>query len=68
MFRKFFEEERAQGSIEYLLIAGGVILAAIVVLSIYGNMSRSSITMLNESVGVKVEEMTSSLAAQNLSA
>ncbi len=58
MFRRFLEEEKAQGAIEYLLIAGGVIVAAVVVLSIYSSMTQSAATSLNQSVGTKIGEIS----------
>jgi len=67
MFGKFVREEKAQGAIEYILLAGGIIVAAIVIFAIYSSMTRSAATQLNESVGTKVNEMQTAIAAQNLS-
>ncbi len=58
MFGKFLKEEKAQGAIEYILLAGGIIVAAIVIFAIYSSMTKSAATQLNESVGTKVGEMT----------
>ncbi len=57
MFRRFLEEEKAQTALEYMMLAGGVIVTAVVVLGLYSSMSRSTATMLNQSVGEKVSEM-----------
>lgn len=66
-FARFLKEEKAQGAIEYILLAGGIIVAAVVVYGIYSNMVTSAGKSLNESVGTKVGEMSDILAAQNLS-
>ncbi len=51
MFGKFLKEEKAQGAIEYILLAGGIIVAAVVIFAIYSQMTQSTATKLNESVG-----------------
>lgn len=61
MIGKFAQEERAQGGIEYILLAGGVILAAVVIVSIYSNMVGSTASTLNESVGSKVDDIGSAI-------
>ncbi len=38
MFKRFLKEEEGQGAIEYLLLAGGVIVAAVVIFAIYNRM------------------------------
>jgi Flp pilus assembly pilin Flp len=58
---KFKEEERGQGGIEYILLAGGIILAAVVIVSIYSSMVGGTATTLNESVGTKVGEMSTAI-------
>ncbi len=50
IINRFLEEERAQGAIEYILLAGGVIVAALVITAIYSKMSRSTIQAMNQSV------------------
>ncbi len=37
--KKFLKEEKAQGAIEYILLAGGIIIGAAVVFSIYRRMA-----------------------------
>jgi Flp pilus assembly pilin Flp len=59
---KFKEEEKGQGAIEYILLAGGIIVAAVVIFAIYSSMVSSAGTALNESVGTKVGEMTSAIS------
>ncbi len=63
---KFLKEEKGQGAIEYILLAGGIIVAAVVIFAIYSSMVSSAGIALNESVGLKVGEMSASMAAQNM--
>jgi len=49
VFQKFVKEEKAQGAIEYILLAGGIIVAAVVIFAIYSSMTRSAATQLNAS-------------------
>lgn len=37
--RKFLKEEKAQGAIEYILLAGGIIVAAVVIFAIYSRIT-----------------------------
>ena len=34
MFKRFLKEEEGQGAIEYILLAGGIIVAAVVIFAI----------------------------------
>ncbi len=54
---RFLKEEKGQGAIEYILLAGGIIVAAVVILAIYSSMVSSAGQALNESVSGKVTEM-----------
>ncbi len=45
--RDFIRGESGQGAIEYILLAGGIILGAIVVLSMYGKMTGTATNRLN---------------------
>jgi len=58
---KFAREERGQGGIEYILLAGGIIVAAVVIISVYSSMVGGTATTLNESVGTKIEEIGSAI-------
>ena len=49
MFRRFLKEEKGQGAIEYILLAGGIIVAAVVIFAIYSRMTRSMGEAANES-------------------
>jgi Flp pilus assembly pilin Flp len=64
---RFLKEEKAQGAIEYILLAGGIIVAAVVIFAIYSSMVSSAGTSLNESVGLKVGQMGNAIAAQPIS-
>lgn len=66
MFGKFLREEKAQGAIEYILLAGGIIVAAVVIFAIYSSMTRSAGEQLNETVGAKVTEMAAIINATTL--
>jgi len=63
MFGKFLREEKAQGAIEYILLAGGIIVAAVVIFAIYSSMTRSAGEQLNETVSAKVTEMAAVINA-----
>jgi uncharacterized protein (UPF0333 family) len=42
MLKKFLKEEKAQGAIEYILLAGGIIVAAVVIFVIYKNIASTA--------------------------
>lgn len=49
MFGTFLKEEKAQGAIEYILLAGGIIVAVVVIFAIYASMTESAAQQMNES-------------------
>jgi len=58
MLKKFLKEEKAQGAIEYILLAGGIIVAAVVIFVIYKNIAetagnRTEETVQQSAVGVQ---------------
>lgn len=53
----FLKEEKGQGAIEYILLAGGIIVAAVVIFAIYSSMVSSAGEALNASVAGKVSQM-----------
>jgi Flp pilus assembly pilin Flp len=63
---KFLKEEKGQGAIEYILLAGGIIVAAVVIFAIYSSMVSSAGSSLNESVGTKVGEISEAIANQTV--
>ncbi len=52
--KKFLKEEKAQGAIEYILLAGGIIVAAIVVFAVYKRMAASTATSVETQAGKTV--------------
>lgn len=56
MLRKFFKEERAQGAIEYILLAGGIIVAAVVIYAIYSQITKSAAGQLGTATNRAAEE------------
>lgn len=50
MIMKFLKDERAQGAIEYILLAGGIIVAAVVIFALYSKMTRQAGEAMNASI------------------
>jgi len=67
---KFIRDDRAQGAIEYILLAGGIIIAAIVIFVIYSSLTKSAAGKLNQSVESAAQKMQEAItnATQNISA
>ncbi len=59
MIMKFLKDERAQGAIEYILLAGGIIVAAVVIFALYSKMTKQAGQAMNASV----QQATGSLNA-----
>jgi len=55
--RNFFNEEKGQGAIEYILLAGGIIAAAVAIFAVYSRITKSSYEKLESSTGNATEEM-----------
>ncbi len=53
-------EEKGQGAIEYILLAGGIIVAAVVIFSMYTRMTKSAGNKLEKAAGT----VTTSLQSQ----
>lgn len=67
---RFIKDDKAQGAIEYILLAGGIIIAALVIFVIYSSLTKSAAQKVNqstESAAKKVQEAISN-ATQNISA
>lgn len=62
MLKKFLKEEKAQGAIEYILLAGGIIVAAVVIFAIYSSMTSSAAEKLNTSVYAATDVMAERIA------
>ncbi len=64
MIGKFLKEEKAQGAIEYILLAGGIIVAAVVIFAIYSQMTSQAATKLNATTQNASNEMSSEIEEQ----
>ena len=58
--RRFVIEEKGQGAIEYILLAGGIIVASVVIFSMYTRMTKSASNKLEKATGT----VTTSLQSQ----
>ncbi|MFV2040675.1 MAG: Flp family type IVb pilin [Candidatus Hydrothermarchaeales archaeon] len=45
--RDFIRGESGQGAIEYILLVGGIIVGAIIVLSMYGRLTGTAVNRIN---------------------
>lgn len=54
MFERLLHEEKGQGAIEYILLAGGIIVAAVVIFAIYSSMTKSAAISLNQTTAESV--------------
>ncbi|MBI4344872.1 MAG: class III signal peptide-containing protein [Euryarchaeota archaeon] len=57
MFERLLREERAQGGMEYILLVGGVIVAATVTFAVYSSMTKSAAAALNETTNESVAKL-----------
>jgi Flp pilus assembly pilin Flp len=64
MLKKFLKEEKGQGAIEYILLAGGIIVAAVVIFAIYSKMTGSAANKLNETTDAATSVMSSKISAE----
>ncbi len=62
--KKFLKEERGQGAIEYILLAGGIIVAAVVIFYIYKSIAKTAGTKTNATVTMTTEEVNKTIAAE----
>ncbi|MEE8423993.1 MAG: class III signal peptide-containing protein [Thermodesulfobacteriota bacterium] len=61
---QFLKEEQAQGAIEYILLVGGVIVAAVVIFATYSSMVEGSIDAIDNATTDKVGEIQTAIAAK----
>lgn len=61
--KRFLKEEKGQGAIEYILLAGGIIVAAVVIFAIYSKMTGSAANKLNETTEAATSVMSSKINA-----
>ncbi len=67
MFERFLKEEKGQGAIEYILLAGGIIVAAVVIFAIYSRMTKSAGEKLEATTGEATTMMQSQIEAAMVS-
>jgi Flp pilus assembly pilin Flp len=70
ILKKFLKEEESQGAIEYILLAGGIIVAAAVIFAIYSRITRTAGTALENATGEVTEAMRQAItnATANITA
>ncbi len=65
MIRNFFKDEKGQGAIEYIMLVGGVVVAAVVVSIIYQQAALHTADTFNASVnrvtGIESKEISNEL-------
>ncbi len=66
MFERFLKEEKGQGAIEYILLAGGIIVAAVVIFAIYTRMTKSAGNKLEKATGSATSGMQSQIEGAGL--
>jgi len=64
MLKKFLKEEKAQGAIEYILLAGGIIVAAVVIFAIYKQIAQTAGQQTNETVKLAGSEVNKSVSEE----
>ena len=64
MLGKFFKEEKGQGAIEYILLAGGIIVAAVVIFAIYGRITETAANRLEGSTSGATSMLSSKIEAE----
>ncbi|MFQ5800239.1 MAG: Flp family type IVb pilin [Candidatus Hydrothermarchaeales archaeon] len=64
MLKSFLKEEKGQGAIEYILLAGGIIVAAVVIFAIYSKMTSSAAERLNETTQAATSVMSSKISEE----
>jgi len=64
MFGSFFKEEKGQGAIEYIMLAGGIIVAAIIIFVIYKRAAVSAGSKLGASVNQTANGESAAIANQ----
>lgn len=64
MGREFISEEEGQGTLEYILLIGGMVIAAVLIYFIYQKMGKSSFGNINESTAAATSAMSSKISAE----
>ncbi len=64
---EFIREEQGQGALEYILTVGMIIVAAVVIFSIYGKMTKTGLLRINESTDAASSAMSSRISSEVVS-
>jgi hypothetical protein len=67
MRRRFFMEEQGQGTLEYILFVGGIIVGVVVIWMLFSKMGGSSASKLDETSDATSSVMSSKLSAEIIS-
>jgi Flp pilus assembly pilin Flp len=62
--KDFYKDEAGQGAIEYILLAGGIIVAAVVIFAIYSKMTSNAAERLNETTDAATSTMSSKISSE----
>ncbi len=60
----FISEEQGQGAIEYILLAGGIIVAVVAIFGMYSKMNTTARSAVNESVDAASSTISSKISAE----
>jgi uncharacterized protein (UPF0333 family) len=66
MMRDFLNEEKGQAGLEYVLLMGGIIMASVIIFSIYRNMAKSSADKMKDSSDGAASAMSSRISSEVL--
>jgi uncharacterized protein (UPF0333 family) len=64
MMDGFIGEEEGQAALEYILTVGMIILAAVVLFSIYGKMAKSSVDKMDKTTDAATSAMSSKISSE----
>jgi uncharacterized protein (UPF0333 family) len=64
MLRDFIDEEEGQSGLEYILLIGGIVMASVILFSIYRSMTEDAALKMNESVEPATEFTSSKVGAE----
>jgi uncharacterized protein (UPF0333 family) len=64
MIDGFIDEEEGQAALEYILTVGMIIVAVVVLFSIYGKMAKSSIDKMDRTTDAATSAMSSKISSE----
>jgi Flp pilus assembly pilin Flp len=62
--KDFYKNEAGQGAIEYILLVGGIIVAAVVIFAMYSEMTSTAADRLNETTDAATSTMSSKISTE----